>query len=178
MKTFEPALMLFAALTILIASGCQGEAKKETRQKPDYDASRFVLTEEPADGLDVAAARKEVKDGEETVVIGRIGGSTRPWVEGRAAFDIVDPSLLACSDDKPDGATCSCPTPWDYCCESDKLPDAMASVRFVEEDGSVLKYDARDLFDLKELQTVVIRGTAKRVEGNLTILANGIYVRK
>ncbi len=169
---------LLSALAVLITVGCKGKSEEKADRNVDYDASRFVLASEPEGGLDVAAARQSVQDGEETVVIGRIGGSTRPWVEDRAAFDIVDPALLACSDEKEEGQSCSCKTPWDYCCESDKLPNNMVSVRFVEEDGSVVKHDARALFDIKELQTVVIRGTAKRIEGNLTILANGIFVRE
>ena len=176
MKKIKPVL-LFATAALLVTAGCQGDAKKVTKQDLSAEASSFVLTEEPEGGLDVAAARKTVAHGDEIVVVGRIGGSTRPWVEGTAAFDIVDSSLLACSDEKPEGESCSCPTPWDYCCESDKLPDAMVSVRFVDPEGSVVKHDARELFGLKELQTVVVRGTARRVEGNLTILANGIYVR-
>ena len=134
---------------LLVTLGCKERSKEETKKILSPEATRFVLTEEPEGGLDVAAARESVADGDETVVIGRIGGSTRPWVEGRTAFDIVDPSLLACSDEKPNGETCSCPTPWDYCCELDKLPDAMASVRFVDPEGSVLKHDAREFFDLK-----------------------------
>jgi hypothetical protein len=43
----------------------------------------------------------------------------------------------------------------------------------------VVKADARSLFDLKELSTVVIKGTAKRDEaGNLTVLASGLFVKQ
>ncbi len=96
------------------------------------------------------------------MMVGRIGGSLNPWVDDRGAFSIVDPSLLACSDEKEEGEPCSCKTPWDYCCETDKLPDAMALVKFVESDGSVVNHDARKVFNLVELQTVVVKGKAQR----------------
>jgi hypothetical protein len=38
--------------------------------------------------------------------------------------------------------------------------------------------DARRLLDVKELQTVVIKGRTKRDEaGNLTVIASSLYVR-
>jgi hypothetical protein len=137
--------------------------------------SKFLLTSEPAGAATVIDARKSAKDDENVVVVGRIGGSTNPWVEGRAAFSIVDQTLKACSDIPGD----TCETPWDYCCETDKLPSATALVKFVDESGSQINADAREMLNLKELQTVVVRGKAKRDEaGNLTVLATGVFVRK
>jgi hypothetical protein len=107
--------------------------------------------------------------------VGRIGGSENPWIEGRAAFSIVDNSLKACSDIPGD----NCPRPWDYCCQTDQLPTATALVKLVDESGELVKTDARKLLQLKELATVVVQGKAQRDEaGNLTVLADGIYVRK
>ena len=168
------ALLVFSLAVV----GCgQSETTLESVVS-NYDASKFVLATEPAGGINVIDARDSSKDKQDVVVIGRIGGGLNPWVEGRAAFQIVDPSLLACSDEKEDGETCSCKTPWDYCCETDKLPTAMALVQFVEPDGTIVKADAREVFDVKELQTVVVKGTAKRDEaGNLTIMASGMFVR-
>ena len=168
------AILGLAILTII---GC---ADPETTEIPksDYDGSKFILNSEPEGGQDVKMARQSVEDADEVVVVGRIGGSVDPWVDGRAAFSIVDLSLLACSDDKEDGEPCSCKTPWDYCCETDKLPDAMALVKFVESDGSTVKHDARAIFDVKELVTVVVQGKAERDDaGNLTIHATGMFVR-
>jgi hypothetical protein len=51
-------------------------------------------------------------------------------------------------------------------------------VKVVDESGTVVATDARQLLALQELDTVVVRGKAQRDEaGNLTILANGIHVR-
>lgn len=170
------AIVINVTMVLVLVAGC---AKTESEPVATYDGSKFILATEPDSGQDIIAARENVKDADEVIVVGRIGGSLNPWVDGRAAFSIVDPSLLACSDEKEDGEPCSCKTPWDYCCETDKLPNAMALVKFVENDGSVVKHDAREIFGVEELQTVVIKGTAERDDaGNLTILASGMFVRK
>lgn len=166
-------LVAFASLVI---AGC-AETPKESAVST-YDGSKFLLSTEPEGGQNVIAVRATSQDGDEIVMVGRIGGSVNPWVDDRGAFSIVDPSLLACSDDKEEGESCSCKTPWDYCCETDKLPNAMALVKFVERDGSVVSHDARQVFDLAELQTVVVKGKAMRDDaGNLTVLASGMFVR-
>lgn len=171
-------LMLVSMVAVSVF-GCADSTKMTPAvSSVKVDATPYLLSTEPAGGLDVIAARESAKDEESIVVVGRVGGGLNPWVESLAAFQIVDPSILACSDETPEGETCSCKTPWDYCCETDKLPTAMALVRFEDEQGKVVAEDARKLFNVKELQTVVVKGIAKRDEvGNLTIIADGIYVR-
>jgi len=71
-----------------------------------------------------------------------------------------------------------CPTPWDYCCDLDKLPTRKALVKVVDGDGRPVMSDARALLGIKESATVVVRAKAKRDEaGNLSLLADGLYVR-
>lgn len=177
----KKCLLTFTAilgLSLLSLTGCQNGDDKKEAKKSDYDASKFILAAEPEGGLHVKAARDTVKNEDDIVIIGRIGGRIDPWAKGRAAFSIVDPALLACSDEKEDGEVCSCKTPWDYCCELDKLPSSMVLVQFMEENGKVVAHDAQDIFDIKELQTVVVQGKAQRnEEGNLIVLAHGMYVR-
>ena len=147
----------------------------QNTKPPAVDGSKYLLKSEPAGAQDVIKARGEAKHDAEIVVVGRIGGGTNPWVDGRAAFTIVDPSLKACSDIPGD----SCETPWDYCCETDKLPTSTAVVKVVDETGNIVKADARELLKVKELQTVVVKGKAQRDDaGNLTVIASGVFVRK
>ena len=75
------------------------------------DGSKFLLSHEPEGAEDVIKVRESAKDEAEVVIVGRIGGSEVPWVEGRAAFSIVDTSLKSCLDVGSD----QCPMPWDYC---------------------------------------------------------------
>lgn len=51
-------------------------------------------------------------------------------------------------------------------------------VKIVDASGKPVATDARKLLGIKELQTVVVHGVAKRDEsGNLTVLADGVFVR-
>lgn len=180
MKSSIQRCLAVLALAVSTAIGCSTSNEAGSGAEPGststaIDGSQFVLSEEPADASNVIAARENVKDGEEVVLVGRIGGSGNPWIEGRAAFSVVDESLQACSDIPGD----ECPAPWDYCCETDKLPSATTLVKFVDEKGDLIKADAKQLLNVKELSTVVVKGTAKRDDaGNLTVLADGVYVKQ
>jgi hypothetical protein len=136
---------------------------------------QYLLSKEPAGAKAVKEVRQEAKDGDGVVVVGRVGGSPKPFVEGRAAFTLVDPSLISCGE--REGDTCS--TPWDFCCETkEDLARATLMVKFVDERGKTLPEDAQALLGLKPLETVVVQGQAKRDgDGNLIVLASGLYVR-
>ncbi len=182
MKTTKQFLLLPLVSCLLPLAGCSEEASTPTPSEPPssssastVDGAKYLLTTEPEGAGDVIKVREDAADGEEVVIVGRIGGSSNPWIEGRAAFSIVDGSLKACSDIEGD----SCPMPWDYCCETSKLPNATALVKIVDEDGELVKADARELLPVKELSTVIVKGKAQRDDaGNLTILATGIFVQK
>ena len=174
----KPQLTSLLAIAALAAAGCtQNSSQSDNTAGPSttsIDGSAYVLSNEPAGAAPVIAVREQSKDGDEVVLVGRIGGSANPWIEGRAAFSIVDPSLKACSDIPGD----ECPKPWDYCCEATRLPSSTALIKFVDDKGRPLQADARKLLSLKELQTVVVSGKAQRdAAGNLTVLATGLYVR-
>lgn len=160
----------------LAAAGCSSSndtpGAKGAHAELAANQAKYVLATEPSGAKGVVEVRQASKDGDEVVVLGRIGGSKAPFVDGIAAFTIVDPGLSPC---KPD---CGCPTPWDYCCDPGELLTHKATVKIVGDGGAPLEVDARDLLGAKELATVVVRGRAKRDEaGNLTILADGLYVR-
>ncbi len=133
--------------------------------------SKALLAAEPPDAKPVGDVRASAKDADDVTILGRIGGDANPWVDGRAAFTIVDPKLEPCKPDE------GCPTPWDYCCSTDQLPANRALIKVVDGSGIVVEEDARKLLGVKELQTVVVRGKAKRDDaGNLTVLATGVYL--
>ena len=173
--------IIFIGLTLITAFGCadsgseEQTANSQETSQPSVDGSPYLLNAEPDGVLEVLAAREAAEDGAEIVVEGRIGGSVDPWIEGRAAFTIVDNSLKACSDIPGD----KCGKPWDYCCETTKLPTATALVKVVDDDGELIKAGAKQLLNVKALSTVVVNGKAKRdEEGNLTVLATGVFVKK
>lgn len=109
MKTF---VFLAACFALLGVVGCSLETSTTSSPvTPVVDGSKYLLTTEPEGVTDVIQVRKEALDQEEVVIVGRIGGSENPWIDGRAAFSIVDTSLKSCADCGSD----DCPKPWDYC---------------------------------------------------------------
>lgn len=163
---------------IALAAGCSQEPAESSSQPNTaaaIDGVKFLLADEPEQASAVIQTREKSSDGDEVVVVGRIGGSENPWIDGRAAFSIVDESLQACSDIPGD----ECPQPWDYCCATDGLATGTALVKVVDEAGNVVKADAKQLLGVKELSTVIVKGKAKRDDaGNLTVLASGVFVKK
>jgi hypothetical protein len=164
---------LSAAVVIAIVIGC---GQPTPSNKPaSAEGQKFLLTSEPAGAEDVSAVKAAAKDNEEVVVVGRIGGSVDPWVKGMAAFTIADVAIKACSELEGD----TCPTPWDYCCEDQtELAKRVLPVRFQDESGDVIGKDARELFEIKELSTVVVRGKIKSDTDSVKLIATGIHIKK
>lgn len=161
--------ILFGSLIVVCAVvGCgkpQGPAAPAA-------SNAYRLQAEPAGATDVLAVKESAKNDDEVAIVGRIGGDAKPWVEGVAAFTIVDLSLKPC--DEAEG----CETPWDYCCDVDATNKGKAMIKVVDAKGNPVATDARELLAVKELNTVVVHGKAKRDDaGNLTVLADGIFVR-
>ncbi len=180
-RTYACGLMMIAGL----ATGC-GKDNGGRGERPEVkiektvvssdpgataEGKQFMLTGEPAGAKGVIEVRKQAKDGDDIVVKGRVGGSTKPFTEGRASFLIVDPSLPP---------TMECHMPWDYCeVPKAELAAARAVVKFVDGQGKTLQTGAKELFGIKELTPVVVKGKASRDEkGNLSVLASGIFVLK
>lgn len=169
--------MVHGVLVGLLAAfaGCNNS---DVAQNPPADAptesahAKYLSASEPANAMPVGDARSVVKDEQEVALVGTIGGSSEPFVEGLVAFTIVDPKVPYCSADE------GCPTPWDYCCTQDQVKDNIATVKFVDESGSPIAGDARQVLGVKELATVVVEGAAERDEqGNLTVAAAKVFVR-
>jgi hypothetical protein len=134
------------------------------------EGQALMLPSEPAGAKGVAAVRKEAKDGDDVVVVGRVGGSSTPFTEGRASFLIVDPSL------KP---TAECECPWDYCeVPKKELAAGRLLVKFEDAAGKALPTGGRELFGIQELSTVVVQGKVRRDDkDNVVVLATRLYVR-
>ena len=131
-------------------------------------------------------------DGREIVIVGKIGGaagadrtlSDFPWEKGRATFIISDPAFEPAhthdhdhdhGDDHDHGhshADHEC-----HYCQA-KAVDAQAWVRFLGDDNKPIAVDARELFNVKEGDIVVVKGHAKLSAGVLVVDAKGIYVRR
>lgn len=174
---FRFAKLTFPALvlgSLALGIGCTPSSPTASSESPPAEVAQYFLTAEPAAAKSVVDAKKSVQDGEEVTLIGRIGGSESPFVSGRASFTVVDLSLVPCSERPGD----SCTTPWDYCCDTDALPASTAVVKIVDGDGKTIAKDAKKDLGMKELQTVTVKGKAKRDEaGNLVVLASAVFVK-
>ncbi|SFJ43321.1 hypothetical protein [Planctomicrobium piriforme] len=170
MKNCHALLLTGMLLTSAIGCAPSPSAPAVTQTAPD---AKYMATSEPAGAVGVGAARETAKDEEDVVLVGRIGGSTKPFVDGVAAFTIVDPKVPYCSKEE------GCKTPWDYCCEQNQVKNNIAMVRFVDGGQKTVTTDARQLLGVKELNVIVVHGKAKRdADGNLTVLADQVFVKE
>lgn len=170
MKTLNGTLL--STLALVVGCGTSDVSEPSASSQPSAEGAQFVATTEPDNAVPVGTARESTEDEQEVTLVGRIGGSSEPFVEGLAAFTIVDPKVPYCSADE------GCPTPWDYCCTQDQVKDNIATVKVVDGEGKPVTGDARQLLGVKELSTVVIKGKATRDDrGNLTVAATKVFVR-
>jgi len=142
---------------------------------PSIDTARYLLPKEPDGAVGVMIAREEAKDQDEIVLVGRIGGQKNPWIEGRAAFLMIDAAMTVVADGETseEGQVCM-----DDCCASLRA-DCTTLVKIVDERGSVLAVDARKLLSASENDMVVVKGRVQRDdEGSFSVAANGVYVRR
>ena len=155
------------------AGGCgSSPVVQESDTKGGSGSSQYLADVEPEGALPVGEARKSVMDAQAVTLIGVIGGSSKPFVDGLAAFTIVDAKVPFCSADE------GCPTPWDYCCTQDQVKGNIATVKIIDDAGKPVAADARKILNVKELSTVVVQGTARRDDqGNLTVAASKVFVR-
>lgn len=167
--------LLLALCGGMLFTGCTKPAAPRAAAGAAAEGKKFLLAEEPAGAIGVKQAKTDSKDADEVTLVGRIGGAEDPWVKGQAAFTIVDTALKPCNEQDDD----DCPKPWDYCCDTDALPANKALIKLVDASGKTIATDARELLGVKELQTIVVHGKAKRDEANnLTVLAESLFVRK
>lgn len=178
--TTSHVLTSIAAAALLLAgvSGCSqsGAEASSSPKGPPIDASHYLLTEEPNDAVGVIAARGDVQDGDDIVLVARIGGSKQPWFDGRAAFMAIDASMLvaAGAEECSEGAVCM-----DDCCAALRA-ECTTLVKIVDEQGKILPLDAREILKAEVNDMVVVRGRVQRDkdEGTFVVLADGVYVRR
>lgn len=171
--------ILFASIVTAALFGCGDTATPATSSGQlttvSIDASKYALAEEPEGAIGVIAARESAKDGESIVVVGRIGGASNPWIEGRAAFVLLDASmmLVANGTDSAQGEICL-----DDCCAQERAASTTL-VKVVDSSGQVLAVDARKLLNVTENDMIVVHGKVNKDQaGNFVVLADGVHVRR
>jgi hypothetical protein len=134
-----------------------------------------------------AEAKAPVVSEMDVVLVGTVGGVANPsqqthpefpFAKHQALFFLADPEAASEFEEHQHkhapGEECA------FC--SAHAADAahlIAVVQFNDDKGEPLPVDARELFDLKEKETVVVRGKAKMTPtGMLIVDADGLYVRR
>lgn len=170
-------ILLTAVSAVAISTGC-GTAPTSPSQSSkaamNIDPGQFKLSQEPDGAVGVIAARDSAQDGEPLVLVGRIGGSGKPWIDGRAAFTLLDASVsvVAEGEDSGDGEICT-----GDCCATERL-NCTTLVKVVDQQGQLVPMDSRELLGVKESDMVVVEGTAKKDDsGNFVMLAKGVFIR-
>jgi hypothetical protein len=172
--TRRPSCRLPAAAAVGLAlAGCFGKAPSSGGDRGAGASTlpeSLALSSEPAGAKSVKEVVAAARSGDEVIASGRVG------VEGTdlAYFTLVDSSLKSCTDIGDE-----CKTPWDFCCTPpDEMAKLSATVQFRDGDKSwptsVLGFQGLD-----HLSTVVVRGRAEKdPQGNLTIVATGVFVKR
>ena len=126
-------------------------------------------------------------EAQEVAMVGQVGGLANPWEETQpefpfsthyAVFFLADPQAIAEHADAghvhAPGEECA------FCAaHAEENSELFAMVRLVDDGGKVIPIDVREMFDVKENDTVVIKGSAQIVEGGMLVVkASGVYVRK
>ena len=166
---------------LAFAAGLCGCGDSSTLE-PDVSATtasingdQFLLVDEPDGSIGVIEARDTAENGQPIVIVGRIGGAANPWIEGRAAFTLLDASMALVADgaDNEEGEICL-----EDCCAEER-GKCTTLVKVVDADGKLVAADSRKLLGVTEADTVVVQGTASKDEsGNFTVLAQGVFVRR
>jgi hypothetical protein len=123
----------------------------------------------------------------DVVLVGVVGGIPNPseqslpefpFAKGKAMFFLADPEAVAELEEHghqhAPGEECS------FCAAHAAEASALvAGVIVADESGKLLPVDARELFDLKDKDVVVVRGKAHAdAHGTITVAADGVYVRR
>ena len=175
--TIASALWITAALI----SGCGDAPAVQSRTaaaEDQIDGAKYMLAEEPDDAIGVIDARQSASDGAPLTVVGRIGGTSSPWVDGRAAFTLLDASLVLVAEgadagDSGDGQICM-----GDCCAAERAHATML-VKILADNGRVMEVDSRDLLRIAENDMVVVRGKAtKDNSGNVALIADAVFIRR
>lgn len=176
----RPIIACFTlSLAILGLTGCSTSPSDESEATlataASVDGSRYLLEEEPDGAVGVIEARESAQDGDSVVIVGRIGGAENPWVEGRAAFMLLDASklMVAAGEDSNDEELCL-----EDCCASERA-GCTTLVKVVDADGKLVAADSRQLLGLTSDDMVVVRGKARKDENdNFTVVADAVYIRR
>lgn len=177
--TMKPTHLLLTSVCLLASCQEKQQASSGDSGMPaaqESSALHAVLATLPkGDSQAIHTVKESAKPGDEVTIKGRIMGNSKPFVEGRSAFILGDPSIIhACSDNPGD----ECDTPWDSCCNTpEEKKKAIATVQIVNEEGRVLKEPVEGVGGLSKLATVTVTGKVAEGSSAGVLIVNATAIR-
>ncbi|MFG0306753.1 MAG: hypothetical protein ACF8Q5_11130 [Phycisphaerales bacterium JB040] len=160
------------ACSVLSLTACS-EGEPSTTTSASESTPAWILASAPADARSVTDIKASAAEGDEVVLRGRIGGRHEPIGTGSPVFTVIDLGLAHCGQNEGD----SCPTPWDYCCETPETITAnSATVQIVNTDGGSIGTSPADHGFAPLDEVIVVGSVATRPDDRvLTIRATGVH---
>lgn len=171
---------LLSATVLLLAACKEPQPTKSTASgetsSADKSLMESVLNTAPKGGArSIKDVKSTAKPGDEVTLTGRVMGNVKPFVDGRAAFILADPSIItACSDKPGDG----CETPWDACCDTpEDKKKAIATIQIVNSEGRVLKQSIEDAGGIAKLAFLTVSGKVAEGSAGDVLIVNATAIR-
>ena len=154
------------ALTLIAFTGCEPAVDPKLLELK----KQFVVAEEPASPLTIEAAIQEIANQPEVTLVGRINaGSSEPFDAGQATMVLSEVPDPGHNHDPGD-----CPF-----CKRRAENAKSCIVRFLDQDGNVIKHGAQQLLGVSKDQDVVVKGRGVFLPevDVLQVDATAVYVR-
>jgi hypothetical protein len=164
-------LMICLLFTACCISGCSKEDPAVSAARTRFLVQAPPESEQPIPEVHKGLSDSTLQPGALVTVRARINaGDFPPFADGLAAFVVTDAT-------NQDGDETHNPHECPFCKRDIEVQ--MARVQFTDDSGQTLKLDARQLFNLKEFDLLVVQGTAKFDEDkSLIITARQLFVKR
>ena len=165
--------------TVLLLAACRETQTTATPSSNASSAEKALLetvlrTAPKGEAKAIKEVKATAKPGDEVTLTGRIMGNIKPFVEGRAAFIVADPSIITACSDKPGD---ECETPWDACCDTpEDKRKAIATIQIVNPEGRVLKQGIEGRGGLAKLATVTVSGKVAEGSSGDVLIVNATAI--
>lgn len=173
----KPIRLLALPLFLLLAT-CKPAAEAPGAgavAAPAGVLGRVVGTAPSGEARSIGEVKASAKPGEEVTLKGRVMGNLKPFVDGRAAFILADPAVIAACSDNPSD---QCETPWDSCCHTpEEKKKAIVTIQVVGDDGRVLKQGIEGVGGVAKLATLTVTGKVAEGSQGDTLIINATAIQ-
>jgi len=161
---------LIPLTSLLLLSACQKSTQTTTVEAPATAFDEWFTDTAPKNPQTIHALRTSAKPGDEVTVSGLVMGREQPFVDGRAAFVLGDPTKLTPCNRVPGD---ECTTPWDVCCDEDSLIlESTATIQLLGNNGRVLANSIKGVHGLTELSLVTLTGIVDKASTGEALIIN------